>query len=362
MNAGPMDTCDAQAKCITFSAPELLSSGPCTGTECQWKVCLTLTLGVNGCVKDAADTVSHTCEFPSDTCSSGLLAFKGVSNEVDGIANGYTECQTGAGGSNLYFLLKDGQTCEGSTGVWPPDSTTETAKATCLPNDFTTASNEISCTGNPSGKECIWTYPLPPCPPPTPTPTPSPSCPNGPGVCYTTDCACVFGKCTPKVGTDWRSVLQGYTGADGKYYLKSICQNGKALSNAVEISDQICVKEDILVSGQGTSTLQVEVKNGQLVTPFEMKCGTECFIYDAPGNPFPYTCNPLTASGLAIATTSGSSVAGTVGIVAAVAMVGLIIGVFVYKKRIGKSATSENNHDVDTVVEVLTPRRSGDDN
>lgn len=356
VSAGPMSTCGEQSDCIIFSEP-VKTEGTCDG-DCEWKVCMDLSgIGLGSCVKDSG-TVSHTCVMPENVCATGTLDFRTGAEATD-LTSTFVQCQTGKGGDTLYFLLKDGSGCADSSGVWPAGSSTP--KAECVPTNFLTAESSPSCTGNGSGVECVWSYKLPTCEAPPPPPPPPPSnCPKGNGVCYTSDCECVMGKCKITPSASFASVLEGYTGADGYYTLKSTCESGKALSNAVKIpSSGICVKEDILVENAGT-TFTVQVVNGVLVTPFSMKCGTDCFIYGS----FPYTCNasnePARVQSGLVANAAGSSVGTVAGLVAAVAMVGLVVGVFVYKKRVGKFA-SENNHDLDTVVAVITPRRSGDD-
>jgi hypothetical protein len=288
-----MATCGEQSDCIKFSTP-VKTSGTCDG-DCEWKVCLDLSLiGSNSCVKESG-TVSHSCVLPPDVCAANVLNFKSAT-ETGSLDSSHVQCQTGKGGETLYFLLKDGPGCSSSTvltGAWPPGSLDP--KATCQPTVFERGSS-ISCTGNGSGVECVWSYKLPICEaPPPPPPPPPPSCPKGNGVCYTPDCQCVLGSCKVTESSNFASVLVGYTGADGWYTLKSTCESGQALSNAVLIPcDGICKKEDI-VGNYGT-TFKVQVIRGKLVTPFSMKCGTKCFVYDSNYGTtpveFPYTCNP----------------------------------------------------------------------
>jgi len=364
VNAGAMATCGEQSDCIKFSTPEE-TSGTCTG-DCEFKVCLDLSgIGSTSCVKKDG-TVSHSCVLPSDVCAANQLDFTGAT-ETPSLTSSHVQCQTGKGGEYLYFLLKDGRGCSSSTdttGVWPPGSLEP--KATCQPTAFA-AGSSVSCTGNGSGVECVWSYKLPTCtaPPPPPPPPPPANCPKGNGVCYTTDCQCVLGSCKVTESPNFTSVLVGYTSTspDGWYSIKSTCESGQGLSNAVLIpSTGICKKEE--PEGQ-SPTFKVQVIGGKLVTPFSMKCGQNCYVYDSTYGTtpveFPWYCNQSvkTKNGFAVGTVAGSTVG---GIAAAVAMVAVVIGVFVYKKRIGKSAASENDYDVDTVISVLTPRRSGDDN
>lgn len=122
--------------------------------------------------------------------------------------------------------------------------------------------------------------------PPVTEPPVDRSCPKGKNVCYTDDCQCIMGSCNPSDGTDLANILVGYTGAAGSYSLSGTCENGKGLSNAIKIvSASVCTKEE--PSGSDTVfTVDVDA-SGNVLTPFSMKCGKDCFLYGT----FPIACN-----------------------------------------------------------------------
>lgn len=183
----PMRTCDDQSKCITWTQVQR-DRAVCDGTAtCEWTICAMLDLTAGNCPKSAGDTISHVCNKDKDnndcTGDNDPDTFAGIVEDV-GLANGYSQCQTGTPGQELKFLFKDGSGCNfggAAGGTFPLDG----MSLSCEPRPESIP----SCTGNDIGVECIWTAVVPACdyvPPPAPPPVgpggPINSCP------YQKDC------------------------------------------------------------------------------------------------------------------------------------------------------------------------------
>ena len=125
-----------------------------TTTGIEYEVCAKLNLGMAGCVKGTADSVSHTCAKSSTTCSSGVVGFLGA-KETKSVKNGFVQCQTGKAGETLQFLFKDGSGC--SDSVSSTNLLGNGLSGSCEPRTAAVS----SCTGNGVGKECIWTVKIP---------------------------------------------------------------------------------------------------------------------------------------------------------------------------------------------------------
>jgi hypothetical protein len=151
VTAEPMDTCGKQTDCISFTFELLEGVSDCQGADCEWEVCLHLDLDSPFCVKDSNDTVSHVCE-KTEPC--GDLEGFGTSTEVNDITSGYVDCQVGAAGTAVQFLIKDGTDCN--------DGSVDVGGASCEPRPEETE----SCTGNLPESECVWTVQVPNCPDP----------------------------------------------------------------------------------------------------------------------------------------------------------------------------------------------------
>jgi hypothetical protein len=108
-----------------------------------------MTMDFSGsCVKDAADTVSHTCNKDDDMCAPAL-GFRGVSLEVQNVANGDGQCQVVPAGGVAEFLVKDGNAANGCGSL----ATTLGGGAPVTCETF----GVQSCTGRGNiGQECVW--------------------------------------------------------------------------------------------------------------------------------------------------------------------------------------------------------------
>ena len=184
-SGGPMQTCNDQSKCLKVTYEELDSS-ICDG-DCEWKVCLELDLSNSGCTKKGS--VSHSCIKDDDTCltNTSFVDFYHA-QEVENLESGHKQCQNVGSNTKVDFLLKDGRACKYGSSLTNYDFGNDVF-GSCQP----TTNNDVSCTGNPVGKECVWSFVTPDCsstpsptpeptPQPTPAPTPVPTCPPEP-VC-----------------------------------------------------------------------------------------------------------------------------------------------------------------------------------
>ena len=158
VSGAPMKTCGAQNSCFSFTI-EAVSGAVCSSPECAYKVCWTWDKS-EGCAKSSSDTISHSCVKNAEECQSGVdLSLDAIMASFDDAAEiknyefGQIQCQTGVPGQTLYFLMKDGDGCSGSTF----ESTLENGlELSCAPSTATT------CTGEGNiGKECVWSVTLP---------------------------------------------------------------------------------------------------------------------------------------------------------------------------------------------------------
>ena len=174
-----MQTCQAQSSCIAWSQTESPRS-KCDMGDCEWTICARLDLG-GDCAKSADDTVSHSCVLDPDTCNDSPNHFA-TATEVEELNNGYEQCQTGKPGQYMYFLFKDGRSCDlGGAGDF--EGTIDGVALYCSPRE----GRITSCTGNAPGVECVWSLLVPEC---TITAPPTPPLPGGPiNSCpYQEDC------------------------------------------------------------------------------------------------------------------------------------------------------------------------------
>jgi hypothetical protein len=143
----PINSCSTQSNCIIVTKTPIKNDGECG--VCTIRVCLTLDLNKQGCVKQTG-TVSHVCTDNKDTtpdqCSSPFTGFENPGDKVEGIGDDSTYCVGVAPGQNAVFIVKDGNTCADSAS---------TGFGTCAPR----SSSTTSCTGNGLGVECVWTVP-----------------------------------------------------------------------------------------------------------------------------------------------------------------------------------------------------------
>eukprot|EP00971_Amphidinium_carterae_P324967 6455022-Amphidinium_carterae.1 len=141
--------------CLTWEFTEGKTPGTCASGACEWTVCVTLSLGAEGCVKSATDSISHICQKDDSTCTPAE-GFTDATEIGSGplVNDKGKQCQTGAPGEDLTFLFKDGPRCDDSATVAevPFD-----AAISCKPRPEAIP----SCTGNSAGKECVWTVSLP---------------------------------------------------------------------------------------------------------------------------------------------------------------------------------------------------------
>jgi len=151
--ADPIDTCDKQNKCMAWTVEQVATKCSVPATPCDFHVCLKLE-ALQGCLKKATETISHTCEGDIAICNPGMSTA-----ETKGIRMPYAECQYGKPGTTLTFIVKDGNGCAALTGT---RTLALGATASCRP----TTTSDSSCTGKGNvGKECLWTVQLPQCAP-----------------------------------------------------------------------------------------------------------------------------------------------------------------------------------------------------
>jgi len=66
---GPLISCTKQMGCLQWEFTEGPIPGTCSTGDCEWTVCVTLSLSADGCVKSASDSISHVCEKDDATCT-----------------------------------------------------------------------------------------------------------------------------------------------------------------------------------------------------------------------------------------------------------------------------------------------------
>ena len=146
VKAARIKTCQDQSPCLRFTY-EALATSECSGEKCDYQICMILDLGGH-CKKNDDDDVSHTCEKPNDMCLNGG-GFKGMSDEVEDLEDGYTSCQIVPPGGVAEFLLKDGSAngCGNKNFALGGGSVPVSCETLGV----------MSCTGGGNiGKECVW--------------------------------------------------------------------------------------------------------------------------------------------------------------------------------------------------------------
>jgi hypothetical protein len=160
------ETCQDQHSCITFSLEVASTLSVCSSGSCEMTVCATLDLDTETCRKTG--TISHTCVKEADTCNPSTFNIADSTSpregEVGSVATGTTstQCQTGAPGTTLQFLFKDGAGCDvGGAAALIIDNSPLSCQPRPEPSTDSATDPYRSCTGNAVGKECIWSYVLP---------------------------------------------------------------------------------------------------------------------------------------------------------------------------------------------------------
>jgi hypothetical protein len=151
--AAPIETCGQQADCVQFSLHKITDDSICED-DCYYNICMKIALDADGCVKDAADTISHSCIKDPVSCSDETaLGFAGTLEE-NSVPNGYVQCQKVPVGGKAEFLLKDGRAAD-SCGTASVSFLSDcTANCETYPVQ--------SCTGRGNiGLECVWTVDAP---------------------------------------------------------------------------------------------------------------------------------------------------------------------------------------------------------
>mmetsp|Transcript_11040 Transcript_11040/g.27690 ORF Transcript_11040/g.27690 Transcript_11040/m.27690 type:complete len:295 (+) Transcript_11040:57-941(+) len=242
-----MSGCFQQKKCLAWTINQV-SAPACPGPflGCQFKVCMTVDNSRLECDHDD-DEVDLTCEKSDSTCAaSPVLGFQG-STKATKVKVGTMQCQVGAGGSTLEFLLSDGGTC--ADNMFEVKDLGQSATAECKPRTDMIGSCDAA---SESGTECVWTISLPSCGegsmfqklavpasaylPPTTTPAPAPvqvgiptakPLPPGSKVVFGKTCKCVCG---------WETASTCNGGGDGSCCFKTCCDDLKGITHFVPIA------------------------------------------------------------------------------------------------------------------------------
>jgi len=162
-DALPLVTCAQQQDCITWSIraidPDVRSV--CIGEPCAFEACMSVTK-LSSCGASARQRLNHTCPCDESSCNPGHEPMRSGSAPELVIGGHWSkQCQAGAAGSTLVFIIQDGndpsQTC---TKLAQDNQLDLGAVASCAPgkdSDDSCISPRIAAT------ECYWRIKLPGC-------------------------------------------------------------------------------------------------------------------------------------------------------------------------------------------------------